>query len=140
MSEINGTTEKVRIEDGIDDIQLSKFRFASRNLVISDCEGAERELFTARSLTNLLETDLLIEVHDPEKDEITQNLLLLFSPSHAITTIPCRSDEYRVENYCFHPVGKHSQRRIRQLAYSECRQGSIKWLWLKAQTAKNRRT
>lgn len=132
MAAINGVTDRVVVEPAIDEIGLSQFRFSSRSLIIADCEGEERMLFTPKSAANLAGTDLLIEAHDFEGDVISERLPLLFRSSHEVRVIECLSDDQKVATYCFAPFAVDCPPEIRALAYSEYRAERTKWLWLKA--------
>jgi SAM-dependent methyltransferase len=44
--------------------ELAAFKFSGRSLILSDCEGYEKELFTTQNIGNLKNSDIVIEVHD----------------------------------------------------------------------------
>lgn len=57
---------EIHIEGECSDSRLSTTDFSGEtpSLIISDCEGAERELFTDAVILNLVNCECLIEVHD----------------------------------------------------------------------------
>jgi hypothetical protein len=73
-----------------------------RALIVCDCEGGERFIFSDDVVDHLRNADLLVEVHDGLDSTISATLMRRFSPSHRATWIAPLGAHAR--------AGLHSQR------------------------------
>lgn len=64
MAKINGVEINIEGECCVERLKVMDFSGEIPSLIISDCEGAERELFTKDVVSNLKNCECLIEVHD----------------------------------------------------------------------------
>lgn len=110
MSAANG--QKINIRDKCTDETLKKFSFDNslRSLIICDCEGYERNLFTKSNINNLANVECLIEVHDWLQNETsTKNYLLnLFKETHNYKVIIGDDDFEKAYTYSVSEVNKLS--------------------------------
>lgn len=81
LCELNRIDNKVQIRTRCTTEDLIQC-YGKKSLVISDCEGFEKELFTTQALPWLSKTDLIIECHEHLAPGITVTLETLFSSTH----------------------------------------------------------
>jgi hypothetical protein len=82
MAKANQVEDRMRFRERCSAESLAEFQFKGKTLIVSDCEGAELDLFTEKSISNLNTCDLLIEMHDPLIPGVTSAILTRFSPTH----------------------------------------------------------
>lgn len=99
MASLNGVADRVTIAETIDSRALISLVADQRCLVLSDCEGYEKELFTADTSRHLGRSDLLIECHDYKDASITPTIISAFGDSHAITKIYSQDEFFRPHQY-----------------------------------------
>lgn len=127
LSQENGLGEKLTIKGELTEQELSSFPFEGNSLIICDCEGFEKKLFTPTSIENLTGSDLIIETHDFLDSEISGRLTALFQKTHNITPINSSSDLEKVFTYHFSEIGDFNLlERFDVLA--EHRPETMKWL------------
>jgi hypothetical protein len=85
MAEVNGVGASLRIESFCSPSRLGDF-LTPGSLVISDCEGYERELF-AEPLLHLDSATLLIEIHESEAPGVAKILRDRFAGSHEVHSV-----------------------------------------------------
>jgi hypothetical protein len=72
------------------------------SLIISDCEGYEKQLFLDKNIVkHLKDTTLLIETHDHVDINISTKLKSYFSNSHKVESIYSLDDFLKLKNYEF---------------------------------------
>lgn len=105
MASLNGVADRVTIAETIDSRALISLVADQRCLVLSDCEGYEKELFTAETWRHLGRSDLLIECHDYKDASITPTIISAFGDSHAITKIYSQDEFFRPHQYADERTG-----------------------------------
>lgn len=83
----NGCLDRVHLRDHLSADELASFPLSDPSLIISDCEGFERKLFTERVVSNLSDCDLIIEVHDFIDPTIGEYLKRLFEQTHRLQVV-----------------------------------------------------
>ncbi len=83
----NHLKNKIDYKGFCDDAFLSTFKFESPSLIISDCEGFEKQLFTQKSMDNLKQTDVLIEIHDDFEGQMSTYIKSMFVKTHSLIEI-----------------------------------------------------
>jgi precorrin-6B methylase 2 len=83
----NGVQDRVRIQGPCSAEILQAFPFSGRALVLSDCEGFEKELFTQETLSALSHADIVIEVHDEAGADFMDEIEKMAKPSHHVSRI-----------------------------------------------------
>lgn len=131
MSSINGVSDRISVNAFCDSIVLGKIPFGKKAFIISDCEGYERQLFTAELLPLLMYHDLLIEVHDFIDPGISSYLWDLFASTHVINVIESVSDVVKAHTYFSSKVCDCSLDVRRQL-FAENRPTIMEWYYLKS--------
>lgn len=132
MTKVNKVSNIVTISNKCTSNKLANFKFTGRSLIISDCEGYERELFTKISIKNLVNCDVLIEVHDFDmsKNYKVSNfdyLVNLFKYTHNYKIIYSIEDYEKVYKYKYEEL-KFLNNQTKFYVLSE-RPRSMKWLF-----------
>lgn len=131
MSLINGVSDRISVNALCDFEALGKIPFGKKAFIISDCEGYERQLFTAELLPQLMHHDLLIEVHDFIDPTTSSYLWDLFVKTHVIHVIESVSDVAKAHTYFSSKVCDCSLNVRRQL-FAENRPTIMEWFFLKS--------
>lgn len=84
LAEANNVSERVETGSFCDAEILMNIPITERALIVSDCEGYEKELFTEETANFLRCHDLLIEVHDHLDIGISSHLRNIFEKTHKI--------------------------------------------------------
>jgi lipopolysaccharide biosynthesis glycosyltransferase len=131
MLELNKIPNKIQLLNKIDHDFFENPEFLeSKSLIICDCEGYERNLFSIFNAPFLKNTDILIELHDFDNDAISEQIFNIFHKSHEINSINSESDIQRIQEFTV---------RFPQLSYSqlkkiisEKRSNLMQWFWIKS--------
>ena len=99
MSELNNVQDRINLDSFCNDKTLATFNFGKRGLIISDCEGYEISLFTPESVANLVNCDVLIELHDLYNEKISLEIERVFEKSHHIKKVYSESTFKRLLNF-----------------------------------------
>lgn len=83
----NQLKNEIEYKGFCDDAFLSSFKFESPSLIISDCEGFEKHLFTQKSMPNLNQVDVLIEIHDDFDSQMATYIKSMFAQTHSLLEI-----------------------------------------------------
>jgi predicted O-methyltransferase YrrM len=122
IAEHNGVADRVRLVGDCDATQLRALAQPG-TLIVSDCEGCERELLDPAWSPELASCALLVETHDLLVPGVTDLLCARFAASHEVERLDSRPryvDD--VPELDFMPLVS------RQLAISEFRHGPMSWL------------
>lgn len=128
MSKLNNVSERVKIEATCTAKTLNEFKFTGRNLIISDCEGYEKQLFTEENLQNLKNSDILIEVHDFKDKQTSTYLKRLFSQTHSLKIIDSLSDHLKVMRYEY-PELENLDYKHKYNILAEWRVATMEWFF-----------
>lgn len=115
---------------------LANFPFKGKTLIVTDCEGYEKELFSENTVPHLAHCDILVELHDCLVPGVTSAILTRFAPTHDIH-IYSTKDKPIVE----HPELSMLNASDRKAALCDNR-GNIgevifmEWAWLTAKNSK----
>lgn len=131
MADCNKVSDRVIVEGYCDSFRLAEFSKEYRTgLVLSDCEGFERYLFSDASATDLACWYLLIETHDFASTGVTDRLVGLFESTHDIRIFEALPDEIKVDKYQFEEI-KKLDLRVQHMLLAENRPSGMKWLYMK---------
>ncbi len=106
---------------------LQHFDFKGRGFIVCDCEGYEAELFTADSIKNLANCDILIELHDMYVPELSEKMLPLFAQTHNLSIIPMQP---RKESK--YPILEQLDTQEKILAMTNGTRVLMEWAFLKS--------
>jgi hypothetical protein len=67
-----------------------------RSLIVSDCEGYERHLFTSETVSSLKHCDLIIELHPMHEKDVKEYLRQLFTDTHMIDYVASFDDNRKI--------------------------------------------
>jgi hypothetical protein len=95
MSELNGILNRIEILGIADSSSLLSLGDFPNVLIISDCEGAELEIFNQEVIRFFDSADFLIETHDCFRQGLTDELKNRFEISHEVVEIHSISDKDR---------------------------------------------
>lgn len=127
MAELNGVAGRVHIGGLCDKEMLRSLPFASRTLIISDCEGYEGSLFDSQMAQFLGKHDLIIETHDFIDIELSRKIRDAFSTTHNIRSIKSTDDIAKAHACDCRELEKYSIREKR-LILGEWRPAIMEWL------------
>jgi len=131
MAELNGVHNRIFIEKECSAETLKAFDFGERSLIICDCEGYEKELFSVGNVSNLTKCDLLIEVHDFVDLNISGHLQKVFIHTHELTSVKSTDDIAKVREYQYEELNGLSL-EDRFLFLQESRPYIMEWQYWKA--------
>ncbi len=129
MAEGNDVADRVHIETRCDPEALLKLPLGQRALIVSDCEGFEKELFTPTVAAALADHDLLIEIHDFIDIETSPRLVEVFRNTHRLTRIPTLDDIAKAHQYSYAELDGYDLAARRQLL-AENRKTAMEWFFL----------
>jgi len=115
----------------IDAGTLRDFNFKGKALLISDCEGYEKKLFTDELGPVLSPHDLLVEVHDFLDDTISADLIKQFKNTHNIACIRSIDDFRKAQVYSF-PQLTGLDFEVILAVLSEYRPETMEWFYMKS--------
>jgi precorrin-6B methylase 2 len=127
MARLNGIADRVHIAGVCDDNVLRSLPLRPKALIIADCEGYEKELFTPRAREVLVGHDLIIETHDFIDINISQHLRNAFSGTHRIQSIMSTDDIEKAHRYTYERIAKYDANG-RRLILGERRPAIMEWL------------
>jgi hypothetical protein len=126
MANINNVQDRVVLKKECTSEELRNFQFTGKSLIISDCEGYERFLFTCENVCNLSNADVLIEVHDSVEEDVYTYLLSIFCNTHKYLEFKSVSDLEKIRTYKYSELDKLS----RDLKYLIFKEGRSQQSWL----------
>jgi hypothetical protein len=138
MAKENKVENKVTVLGDCGAEMLANFDFGQRSLIICDCEGYEKELFTIQNIYNLANCDILVEVHDFVDKEISHRLRQLFSMSHSVQCIKSISDSEKALKYKI-PDIRESNYEIKYRLFREGRPEIMEWFFFEPKTVQQGR-
>jgi predicted O-methyltransferase YrrM len=90
LAEHNGVADRVLLRGECKVEDLQQLAPAGATFVLSDCEGAERELMDPEAVPWLRESMLVVELHDFAAPGIEETIRARFEPSHDIEVVRSR--------------------------------------------------
>ena len=129
MAELNGVADRVIVGETFTPGDLVKFDFRGPGLIICDCEGYEKELFSQAAVDRLGDQDVLIEAHDFFDPEITPQLKARFAPTHDVEAIPSVDDYHKSRAYDYPELQGYSI-DLRRILLGEYRTANMEWLFM----------
>ena len=130
MAQLNGVSERVTTGAFCDAKTLMRLPLTEKALIVSDCEGYEKELFSKDTLPFLTQHELLIEVHDFIDIEISSYLRELFEESHHIEVISSIDDIKKAQQYEYKELEGFSLEEKRKIL-REDRPAIMEWFYMK---------
>ena len=128
MAKLNQVEDRVILQEACSEEILANFNFSGKNLIISDCEGYEYFLFSTRNIHNLINSDVLIEVHESLEYDVYTYLIDVFKTTHDFIEYKSVSDFEKVRKYEFAQL-ENLSRNIKFELLSEERGYQQSWLF-----------
>lgn len=133
MARINNVSQRVITGSFCDSKTLSSVRFTGKALIMSDCEGYEKILFTKELNPVLYRHDLLIEVHDFVDRSISSTIIDIFYQTHDIEVVSSIDDLRKSNIYNFPEVGTLDM-LTRLTLFAEHRPETMEWFYLRSRS------
>ncbi|HUI07956.1 MAG TPA: class I SAM-dependent methyltransferase [Verrucomicrobiae bacterium] len=118
-----------------DPAALRSIPFTGRALIISDCEGYEKELFTEEIVPFLAHHDLLIETHDFIDIEISPTIRQRFQDTHVIRDIQSVDDIQKAHSYGYDELKGYTLAE-RRILLAEHRPSIMEWFYMTPRTSR----
>lgn len=131
MARINNVSERLITGSFCDVNTLKSIPLTKKALIISDCEGYEKELFTKKSAIILAPHDLLIEVHDLIDIEISSYIREHFEATHEIEVYQSIDDINKARQYDYEEL-KGFDLAARKIILAERRAAIMEWFYMKS--------
>ena len=133
MARLNGVEKSVVAGGFCDSKTLQALPLQRRALILSDCEGYEKELLSEEIVPLLAQHDLLIEIHDFVDLEISDTIRRRFEKSHYIEVIPSIDDIKKAQSYSYPEIEKFKP-GLKRILLAEHRPTAMEWFYLKAKS------
>jgi len=129
MAESNHVDDRIVLNGYCGPETFYSIRISKKGLIICDCEGFEKELFTENNKEYFKKCDLLIEIHDFIDPGISYYIKSLFQETHSLKTIQSIDDLIKCRMYEYDEIKKLDiyQKRI---MLSENRPTIMEWFFL----------
>ena len=124
LAKTNGLQDQVQVMGTCSSSLLAEQVAGQRCLIVSDCEGYESQLFTEDNVAVLMNSDVIIELHEGAMPGITVKLTELFRLTHELQVIP--TQDRHIEDYS--ELREHLSPDEIRIALSEFRSGPQNWL------------
>jgi hypothetical protein len=129
MAQLNDVSKRVITGSFCDAQTLLNLPLTKRALIISDCEGYEKELFSKDTVPFLAQYELLIEVHDFIDIEISSYLRELFELTHNIEVYSSIDDIKKAQQYAYKELESFSLEEKKQIL-REGRPAIMEWFYM----------
>jgi hypothetical protein len=131
MAELNGVSDRITMGSFFDLEALKTIPFTRKGLILSDCEGFEKQIFQTETVELLASCDLLVEVHDFIDITISSYIRQLFEPTHEIEVIQSLDDIKKAQTYNFEELVPYDL-ATRKSLLAEGRPAIMEWFWMRA--------
>ncbi len=122
----NGVSSQLIFNERCTHSTLANFNFTGRSLLVCDCEGYERALFTTGNCSKLKHTDLIIELHPFIAKDVKTYLMNLFGHSHTLQVINSLDNNRKISEFGVVLLGLSALEQV--LCVEEGRPYTMDWL------------
>ena len=129
LARLNRVDKKIRILGSFTKESLVNMSLDDQALIICDCEGGEKEIFTSENASRLRNCELLIEIHDFVDISTSDYIRNLFAKTHDILVRQSTDDILKARNYHFRETDKLDL-HLRKLVFAEHRPSLMEWFYL----------
>lgn len=129
MAEINGVSGRVVIGGEFCINTLKSMDLRGSGLIICDCEGCEKEIFTEDAISILKCYELIVETHDFIDINISRILKERFKETHSISSVKSIDDIEKAQKYNYEEL-KNIDLDIKRTLLAEQRPSIMEWLHL----------
>ena len=131
MAIVNNVSQRVNIHSQCTSEILKKFNFNGKGLIVSDCEGFEKNVFNKENVNNLKRCDLIIETHDFLDINISSTIKDLFEKSHDLISVKSIDDIEKALTYNF-KILENLSLEDKLMYLSEHRPSIMEWVICKS--------
>ena len=131
MAALNGVGDRVITGAFCDPAVLKAIPFTGTALIVCDCEGYEKKLFTSEIVKFLAPHDVFVEVHDGVDINISSTMRRLFEPTHRIEVIESLDDIKKAKTYSY-PELEGYDLAYRKILVGEGRPHIMDWLFIES--------
>lgn len=128
-AEANQVSSQLVLRAAITPDELARECQNRRCLIVCDCEGWERDLFSAIDPAVLDRCDLLIETHDFIEPGVHDLLREHFTATHRITEVHSIDDLQKARTYSS-PWVAETDESLREQVFAEMRPVIMRWLFV----------
>ena len=128
MAQANQIEDRIVTGSFCDVAVLQKLPLTRRALVVSDCEGYEKHLFTPETVRKLINHDVLIEVHDMVDITISAQLRTVFQATHDLEIIQSVDDIKKAQTYDYPELAAFNLAQ-RKILLAEHRATIMEWFY-----------
>jgi hypothetical protein len=130
MMQLNGIeASRYSVNGYCDSNTLDNIHVSERALIISDCEGYEKQLFTSSSVKKLDKHDFLIEVHDVFDINVSTHLRSVFESGYQIKVIQSIDDIFKARDYNFPELNSFNL-ETKKVLLAEGREAIMEWFYI----------
>lgn len=127
MAKLNDVVGRVFVGEFCDSAALAAIPLGRHSLIVSDCEGYERQLFNPAAARQLAAHDLIIETHDFIDIEASLQMRAAFDNTHTVRSIRTLGDITRAQTYQCPELSRYTLNDKRHIL-SERRPAIMEWL------------
>ena len=129
MARLNNVMDRLTTGDFCDSNTLRSLPLGKRALIVSDCEGYEKILFTKETASHLANHELLIEIHDFIDIEISSMIRQAFQDTHHSTVVQSIDDIAKARSYDYKELQGYDL-AARKALLAEGRPNIMEWFYL----------
>ena len=129
MAKINGVEERVHLASVCDINTLEGFSSTKKCLIISDCEGCEKDLFTQEIAKLFNHHDFLIEIHDFVDITISSIIRQRFERTHLIKVVKSIDDLKKAQLYFYEELKRYNH-NDKKILLQEKRPTIMEWFYM----------
>lgn len=133
-AKVNGVADRMSVRGLFTADELLGIPIRRRGVIVCDCEGAEREIFTEQSRSQFVNWDLLIETHDFLDINISSRMAELFRDTHDLRSILSIDDIQKAKSYDYPEIAQFDL-PTRRAILAEFRPTIMEWLFLSSRSA-----
>ena len=101
LGKINNLQHQVNFSGKYTVENIERVNVKTNSLFIVDCEGAERDIFTAANVHKLVNADLIIELHINIYPDLEEYFTAVFAATHHIQIVNSIDDHLKANNYSY---------------------------------------
>lgn len=131
MAVLNNVDQQIIIGSFCDTETMKLFGSTQMGLIISDCEGYEKELFTKEIAPLLSRFDMIIEIHDFVDITISSHIRQLFENTHDLEVIQSIDDIKKAQTYWYEELEQYDL-ETRKILLAESRPHIMEWFYFKS--------
>ncbi len=129
MARLNGVQDRVVVDSFCSPAVLASFPFTGRALILSDCEGYERELFVEEVVAKLEKHDVLVEIHDFINIDASSTISARFERTHHIEKVESIDDIKKAHTYSYEELRRYDL-QARKALLGERRPAIMEWYYM----------